>query len=257
LADQLIIEKSDAGHDRLYPAANGPRPIDRVPLQSPALHDFRDPLMDLLGAFLDLVIHLDRHLAEIARHYGGWIYGVIFVVIFCETGLVVTPFLPGDSLLFVAGALWAASDMSPHPLAITIVLAAFCGDNVNYFIGRSVGPRVFHGTHSRFLNQRVLERTRAFYERHGGKTVIMARFIPLVRTFAPFVAGVGRMQYSRYILYSITASLLWVGLLVYAGYYFGNVPVVKNHFSIVVLVIIAASMTPVVVQFVRARLRRS
>jgi membrane-associated protein len=211
--------------------------------------------MDLLGAFWDLIVHLDRHLGELARQYGSWIYAIIFAVIFCETGLVVTPFLPGDSLLFVAGALWAASDMSPHPLALTIVLAAFCGDNLNYFFGRSIGPRVFSSSDMPLLNRRALERTRQFYARHGGKTVIMARFVPLVRTFAPFVAGVGRMHYPRYLLFSVTASLLWVGLLLYAGYFFGNVPAVKNHFSLVVLVIIAASLTPVVSQLVRSHMR--
>jgi membrane-associated protein len=211
--------------------------------------------MDLLGALWDLTVHLDRHLGELMREYGLWIYGIIFGIIFCETGLVVTPFLPGDSLLFVAGALWAATGRDPLPLAATIVAAAFCGDNVNYFFGRFAGLRFFKPD-SRLLNRRALERTQLFYARHGGKMVIMARFIPLVRSFAPFVAGLGRMAYGRYIAFSISASLLWVGLLVYAGYFFGNVPLVKNNFSLVVLAIVAISFAPIAVEFVRARLRR-
>ena len=212
--------------------------------------------MDLLAALWDLVAHLDRHLGELMRQYGGWIYGIIFGIVFCETGLVVTPFLPGDSLLFVAGALWAASGRDPLPLMATIVAAAFCGDNLNYFIGRFAGMRLFKPD-SRLLNRAALERTHRFYERHGGKTVIMARFVPLVRSFAPFVAGLGRMAYPRYIAFSIAASLLWVGLLVDAGFFFGNVPLVKNNFSLVVVAIVAISFAPMAIEFLRARLRRT
>jgi len=212
--------------------------------------------MDLLGALWDLLVHLDRHLGDLMREYGVWIYGIIFGIVFCETGLVVAPFLPGDSLLFVAGALWAASGRDPLPLMATIVAAAFCGDNLNYFIGRFAGMRLFKPD-SRLLNRAALERTHRFYERHGGKTVIMARFVPLVRSFAPFVAGLGRMAYPRYIAFSIAASLLWVGLLVDAGFFFGNVPLVKNNFSLVVVAIVAISFAPMAIEFLRARLRRT
>jgi len=212
--------------------------------------------MDLFGAFWDLIVHLDRHLGELTRDYGTWIYAIIFAIIFCETGLVVTPFLPGDSLLFVAGALWAAADRDVLPLAATIIVAAFCGDNLNYFFGRFLGQRLLNAN-TRLINRQALERTRTFYQKHGGKTVIIARFLPLIRTFAPFVAGIGRMSYARYIAFSIAASLLWVGLLVYAGYFFGNVPIVKNNFSLVVLGIIVVSLAPGVYHFLRARLRRA
>ncbi len=166
---------------------------------------------------------------------------------------MITPFLPGDSLLFVAGALWAASGLDINALALTIIVAAFCGDNVNYFIGRKLGPKVFRLDGSRFFNRSALDKTQAFYVRHGGKTVIMARFIPLVRTFAPFVAGIGKMVYPRYILLSVVGSMLWVGLLAYGGYFFGNMPIVKSNLSIVIAVIIVISVAPIAVEYVRAK----
>ena len=153
--------------------------------------------MEFLAFVWDVVVHLDKHLAVLLGRYGTWVYALFFLIIFCETGLVVTPFLPGDSLLFVAGTLWAASDMNIHALALTIVVAAFCGDNVNYFIGRSLGARVFRWEGSRLFNRAALDKTRLFYQKHGGKTVIMARFVPLVRTFAPFVAGIGLLTHGR------------------------------------------------------------
>lgn len=209
--------------------------------------------MELLALAWDFIVHLDRHLAVILEQYGTWIYAIIFLVIFCETGLVVTPFLPGDSLLFVAGTLWATSGMNVHALAGLIVLAAFCGDNVNYFVGRKLGLRVFRSETSRFLNRGALEKTQAFYAKYGPRTVIMARFVPLVRTFAPFVAGIGRMHYPRYILFSLAGSLLWVGLLLYGGYFFGNIPVVKNNLSLVILAIIVISVGPIAFEILKAR----
>ena len=200
--------------------------------------------MDILTHLLELIVHLDQHLGDLVRSYGLWIYGIIFLIIFCETGLI--------SLLFVAGGLWAASDMNPHVLSAVIVAAAFCGDNLNYSVGRFLGLRVLRGK-GRFFNREALDRTRGFYARHGGKTVIMARFIPIIRSFAPFVAGVGRMHYGRYLVFSVLASLLWVGILVYAGVYFGNVPVVRNNFSLVILLVIGVSFIPVVVAALRRR----
>ena len=208
--------------------------------------------MDILTHLLELIVHLDQHLGDLVRSYGLWIYGIIFLIIFCETGLIIAPFLPGDSLLFVAGGLWAASDMNPHVLSAVIVAAACCGDNLNYSVGRFLGLRVLRGK-GRFFNREALDRTRGFYARHGGKTVIMARFIPIIRSFAPFVAGVGRMHYGRYLVFSVLASLLWVGILVYAGVYFGNVPVVRNNFSLVILLVIGVSFIPVVVAALRRR----
>ncbi len=209
--------------------------------------------MEFLAFFWDVIVHLDKHLAVLLGQYGTWVYAILFAIIFCETGLVITPFLPGDSLLFVAGALWAASGLDINALALTIIVAAFCGDNVNYFIGRKLGPKVFRLDGSRFFNRSALDKTQAFYLRHGGKTVIMARFIPLVRTFAPFVAGIGKMVYPRYILLSVVGSMLWVGLLAYGGYFFGNMPIVKSNLSIVIAVIIVISVAPIAIEYLRAK----
>ncbi len=209
--------------------------------------------MDLLLSLWDFVIHLDAHLAALVQQYGTWIYALLFLIVFCETGLVVTPFLPGDSLLFVAGAVWAISGMDAHWLAITLIVAALCGDNVNYWIGRTLGPRVFRWENSRIFNRRALDYTAAFYERHGGKTIIIARFVPLVRTFVPFVAGIGRMRYPKFLAFSMLGALLWVVSLVYAGYFFGNIPLVKDNLTVVILGIIALSLLPVLRQFLRAR----
>lgn len=211
--------------------------------------------MEHLAFFWDVIVHLDKHLAVLLGQYGTWVYAILFAIIFCETGLVVTPFLPGDSLLFVAGALWAASGLDINALALTIIVAAFCGDNVNYFIGRKLGPKVFRLEGSRFFNRSALDKTQAFYARHGGKTVIMARFIPLVRTFAPFVAGIGKMVYPRYILLSVVGSMLWVGVLAYGGYFFGNMPIVKSNLSAVIAVIIVISVAPIAIEYMRAKRR--
>ncbi len=213
--------------------------------------------MELLAFLWDVLVHLDKHLAALLAQYGTWIYALLFLIIFCETGLVVTPFLPGDSLLFVAGALWAASDMNVYALSLTIIVAAFCGDNINYFIGRNIGQKVFRWEGSRFFNRKALDKTQAFYEKHGARTVIMARFIPLVRTFAPFVAGVGKMFYPRYILFSLIGSLLWVGLLVFGGYFFGNVPIVKQNLSVVIGLIILISVAPIALEYLRSRKARA
>lgn len=211
--------------------------------------------MDLLLAFWDLLVRLDVHLAELVQQYGTWIYAILFLIVFCETGLVVTPFLPGDSLLFVAGTIWAISGMDAHWLAVTLIAAALCGDNVNYWIGRTLGPRVFCWEDSRFFNRKALDRTEAFYEKHGGKTIIIARFVPIIRTFVPFVAGIGRMVYPRFLSYSVAGALIWVLSLVYAGYFFGNIPFIKNNLTLVIFGIIGLSLMPMVVEYLRARTR--
>jgi membrane-associated protein len=213
--------------------------------------------MDLLMQLMDLLLHLDKHLAALLTQYGTWIYVILFLIIFCETGLVVMPFLPGDSLLFVAGALWAASDMNPHALVLVLVVAAILGDTVNYAIGNYLGPKVFHWEDSRWFNRKALDRTHAFYEKHGGKTIIIARFLPFVRTFAPFVAGVGSMTYSRFLTYNVVGALVWVVSLVYAGVFFGNLPLIRNNLTAVILVIIGVSLLPLVFAFLREKLRKA
>ncbi|OFZ73549.1 MAG: hypothetical protein A2W04_10075 [Betaproteobacteria bacterium RBG_16_64_9] len=213
--------------------------------------------MELVLFFWDLLVHLDRHLASLLQQYGVWIYLILFVIVFCETGLVVTPFLPGDSLLFVAGTLWAAAGMEAHLLVATLVSAALLGDNCNYWVGRYLGPRVFRWENSRLFNRRALDRTGEFYARHGGKTVIIARYVPLVRTFAPFVAGIGRMHYARFLSFSVAGALLWVMSLVYAGYFFGNIPVIRQNLTVVIFVIIGISLMPIALEALRARLRKA
>jgi membrane-associated protein len=209
--------------------------------------------VEWLAAFVDLIVHLDEHLLWVAQRYGVWIYAVLFLIVFCETGLVVTPFLPGDSLLFVAGTIAGAGEMNVHLLAGLRVLAAVLGDSLNYAIGQYLGPRVFRYEDSWFFRKAYLERTHAFFERHGGKTIVIARFVPIVRTYAPFVAGIGRMQYRRFLLFNVTGALLWVVLLTYAGYLFGNVPVIKDNLTLVIVVIILLSISPGIIEVLRHR----
>jgi membrane-associated protein len=205
----------------------------------------------------DLLVHLDVHLTLLLQQYGTWVYLLLFVIVFCETGLVVTPFLPGDSLLFVAGTLWAAAGMNMNALVATFIAAVLLGDNCNYWIGRYLGPRVFRWEQSRLFNRAALERTHAFYDRHGGKTVIIARYVPLVRTFAPFVAGIGRMRYLRFLSFSVAGALLWVISLTFAGYFFGNIPAVRQNLTVVILGIIGVSMLPLAVEALKAKRRKA
>jgi len=209
--------------------------------------------MELLTTFVDLMLHLDTHLAALVVQYGAWVYAILFAIVFCETGLVVTPFLPGDSLLFVAGALAAAGGMQIGLLIVLLVIAAVLGDAVNYAVGAWFGPKVFRWESSRFFNRSAFDRTHAFYERHGGKTVIIARFMPLIRTFAPFVAGVARMRYARFAMFNVSGALLWVVSLTLAGYWFGNLPWVKQNLTLVILAIIAISLAPVAVAWVKSK----
>jgi len=205
--------------------------------------------MELLAWFWDLAVHLDVHLAAFVQQHGVWVYGLLFLIVFCETGLVVTPFLPGDSLLFVAGAVAAVGGMDIFAVGATLVAAALCGDNVNYWIGRTLGVKVF----ARFINPAHLKRTHEFYERHGGKTIILARFVPIVRTYVPFVAGLGTMPYLRYLAFCVAGALIWVVSLCLAGYWFGNIPQVKSNLTIVILGIVALSISPGVIAWLRSR----
>jgi membrane-associated protein len=207
--------------------------------------------MELLATFLDIVLHLDRHLAAVLAQYGTWIYAILFLIIYMETGFVVTPFLPGDSLLFVAGALAATGGMHIGVLCAVLLTAAVLGDNTNYWIGRYVGPKVFRWEQSRFFNKAAFDRTHAFYEQHGGKTIVIARFLPLLRTFAPFVAGVAQMTYPRFVVIDFFGGCLWIFSLTLAGYWFGNIPLIKENLSFVILGIIALSLAPLAIGYLR------
>jgi membrane-associated protein len=209
--------------------------------------------VELLATLLDIALHLDQHLQALVAAYGAWVYLILFLIVFCETGLVVTPFLPGDSLLFVAGAIAAAGGMNIHLLVVLLIIAAVSGDAVNYAVGHYLGPRVFHSRESRWLNPRHLERAHAFYERHGGKTIIIARFVPIIRTYAPFVAGAASMTYPRFALYNVTGAVLWVASLGYAGYFFGNIPVIKDNLTLVIIGIVILSIMPGVIEYLRHR----
>jgi membrane-associated protein len=209
--------------------------------------------MELIKALIDILLHLDKHLDLVIRNYGFWTYGIFFLIIFLETGLVVTPFLPGDSLLFAAGAFAALGSLDTKWLIMLLSIAAIAGDTLNYWIGYIVGPKVFSKEKSRFLNKDYLYRTHQFYERYGGKTIILARFIPIIRTFAPFVAGIGSMTYGRFIAYNIVGGIAWVAIFVLGGYFFGNIPSIKENFSLVIAAIIFLSILPGIIEFLRHR----
>lgn len=212
--------------------------------------------MDLVKEAIEFVLHIDTHLFDLCHTYGAWVYGILYAIVFCETGLVVTPFLPGDSLLFAVGSLAAIGALRIDYAVLTLIAAALTGDNVNYWIGRTVGPKVFSQTKSRFFNKEYLERTHSFYDRHGRKTVVIARFLPIIRTFAPFVAGIGRMKYPIFLTFSILGAMLWVGIFVTGGYYFGNIPVIKNNFSLVILALVLIPGLPALVEFIRIKFGR-
>lgn len=209
--------------------------------------------MEILKEIVDIFLHLDVHLSEVIGNYGTWTYAILFMIVFCETGLIVTPILPGDSLLFAAGSLAALGALDVAVLAPLLCGACLMGDLVNYSVGKFLGARLFSDKDARFLKRAYLERTHGFYERYGAKTIIMARFVPIVRTFAPFVAGMGTMRFRKYILFCVTGALLWVGVCVGTGYLFGNIPVVKDNFTLVILAIIFVSVLPALIGFVKAR----
>jgi membrane-associated protein len=212
--------------------------------------------MELINKIIDFALHLDRYLSAIIQQYGLWTYVILFAVIFIETGFVVMPFLPGDSLLFAAGTFAALKAFKVGWLILVLAAAAIIGDTVNYWIGHYVGPKVFNKDKARFFKKEHLDRTHAFYEKHGGKTIIIARFVPIIRSFAPFVAGIGRMSYGKFIAYNVIGGVGWVVLLVGAGYFFGNIPVVRKNFSLAILAIIALSTVPVVTEFLRHRKKK-
>ncbi len=211
--------------------------------------------MEFIKEAIEFVLHIDVHLQALCGTYGAWVYAILFIIVFCETGFVVTPFLPGDSLLFAVGALGAIQALDPWIAALILTAAAVGGDTANYWIGHYVGPKVFHEERSRFLNKEYLLRTHAFYEKHGGKTIVIARFLPIIRTFAPFVAGIGEMKYAKFILFNVVGGVAWVSLFISAGYFFGDIPAVKNNFSIVILVLVLIPGLPALIEFIRMRLR--
>ncbi|NLG60928.1 MAG: DedA family protein [Candidatus Cloacimonetes bacterium] len=208
--------------------------------------------MEWILALVDFILNIDVHLDEIIRQYGGWTYMILFAIIFAETGFVVTPFLPGDSLLFAAGAFAARGSLDPYTLSVLLIIAAIMGDTVNYWIGHALAPGLANGR-IRFIKQRHLEKTQAFYDKHGGKTIIIARFVPIVRTFAPFVAGVGAMHYPRFLAYNVIGGFVWVLLFVWAGFFFGNIPAVEHNFTLVIFAIIFISLLPPIIEFIRSR----
>lgn len=207
----------------------------------------------MIGTVIDFILHIDQHLTALSAQYGMWIYAILFLIIFCETGLVATPFLPGDSLLFAAGGIAAVGGMNIHIMVLILLVAAILGDAVNFMIGKYFGAKLFSNPDSKIFRRTYLEKTHAFYEKHGGKTIIIARFVPIVRTFAPFVAGMGDMHYGRFIRYNIIGALAWVLLFSYLGYFFANIPLVKNNLGLVLGAIIVISILPAVIEIVRAK----
>jgi membrane-associated protein len=209
--------------------------------------------LDIILYFIDFFLHLDKHLYDLITNFGFWVYLILFLIIFCETGLVVTPFLPGDSLIFAAGALAATGSLNIFLLYIILLGAAILGNMTNYTIGHLIGPRVFHFENSFFFKKEYLERTHKFFEKHGGKTVIITRFIPILRTFAPFVAGVGYMKYLKFSIYNLIGGFSWVSLFIFTGFFFGNIPFIKNNFGFVVIGIIFVSVIPVIIEIIRSK----
>ena len=206
-----------------------------------------------LHGAINFILHIDRHLTELSAQYGVWIYAILFVIVFCETGLVITPFLPGDSLLFAAGSIAALGSMNIHTMALLLMLAAILGDAVNFAIGKYLGERLFANPDSRIFRRSYLQRTEAFYAKHGGKTIILARFVPIVRTFAPFVAGMGHMSYGRFFRFNVIGGIAWVALFSYAGFWFGQQPIVKENLTLILLAIIIISVLPAIIEIIRAR----
>jgi len=212
--------------------------------------------MDVIMMLIDFVLHIDRHLRTLCADYGTWVYVILFIIVFCETGLVVTPFLPGDSLLFAVGSMAAIGALDVTWVMLILMVAAILGDTVNYSVGHYVGPKVFHEEHARFLNREYLLRTHRFYEKHGGKTIVIARFLPIIRTFAPFVAGIGSMTYPRFLFFNVFGGILWVLIFVLSGYWFGNIPVIQKNFSLVIIALVLIPAIPSVIEVVRIQLSR-
>ena len=207
--------------------------------------------MEFFSFIIDFILHIDQHLTELAAQYGAWIYGILFLIIFCETGLVVMPLLPGDSLLFAAGSIAAIGKMNIHLMVVLLIIAAILGDAVNFMIGKYFGEKLFANPNSKIFKQSHLQKTQQFYAKHGGKTIIMARFIPIVRTFAPFVAGMGHMSYHHFLAYNVIGGVLWVTIFSYLGYFFGNMDIVKDNLSLVLVAIIVLSILPAIIEIIR------
>ena len=207
--------------------------------------------MEFFSFIIDFILHIDQHLTELAAQYGTWIYGILFLIIFCETGLVVMPLLPGDSLLFAAGSIAAIGKMNIHLMVVLLIIAAILGDAVNFVIGKYFGEKLFSNPNSKIFKQSHLQKTQQFYAKHGGKTIIMARFIPIVRTFAPFVAGMGHMSYHHFLAYNVIGGVLWVTIFSYLGYFFGNMDIVKDNLSLVLVAIIVLSILPAIIEIIR------
>ena len=207
--------------------------------------------MEFFSFIIDFILHIDQHLTELAAQYGVWIYGILFLIIFCETGLVVMPLLPGDSLLFAAGSIAAIGEMNIHLMVVLLIIAAILGDAVNFMVGKFFGEKLFANPNSKIFKQSHLQKTQQFYAKHGGKTIIMARFIPIVRTFAPFVAGMGHMSYHHFLAYNVIGGVLWVTIFSYLGYFFGNLPIVKDNLSLVLIAIIVLSILPGIIEIIR------
>ena len=207
--------------------------------------------MEFFSFIIDFILHIDQHLTELAAQYGAWIYGILFLIIFCETGLVVMPLLPGDSLLFAAGSIAAIGKMNIHLMVVLLIIAAILGDAVNFMIGKFFGEKLFANPNSKIFKQSHLQKTQQFYAKHGGKTIILARFIPIVRTFAPFVAGMGHMTYHHFLAYNVIGGVLWVTIFSYLGYFFGNLPIVKDNLSLVLIAIIVLSILPGIIEIIR------
>ena len=207
--------------------------------------------MEFFSFIIDFILHIDQHLTELAAQYGVWIYGILFLIIFCETGLVVMPLLPGDSLLFAAGSIAAIGEMNIHLMVVLLIIAAILGDAVNFMVGKFFGEKLFANPNSKIFKQSHLQKTQQFYAKHGGKTIILARFIPIVRTFAPFVAGMGHMTYHHFLAYNVIGGVLWVTIFSYLGYFFGNLPIVKDNLSLVLIAIIVLSILPAIIEIIR------
>jgi membrane-associated protein len=212
--------------------------------------------MDAVKFLIDFILHIDQHLQVLCSNYGPWVYAILFVIVFCETGLVVTPILPGDSMLFAVGSMAAIGALDVTGVILVLIAAAILGDTVNYSIGHYVGPKVFHQDHGRLLNKEYLLRTHAFYEKHGGKTIIIARFLPIIRTFAPFVAGIGSMTYPRFLFFNVFGGVLWVLVFVLAGYWFGAIPFIQKNFSLVIIALVLIPGIPAAVEFIRMQAAR-
>lgn len=213
----------------------------------------RGDFMELITGLIDFILHVDKHLIEIIRDYGNWTYLVLFLIIFCETGFVVTPFLPGDSLLFVIGAFGATQALNFPVTLILLIMAAVGGNTLNYFIGRKIGHKILGRKDSRLINKEYLYKTQAFYHKHGGKAIILSRFLPIIRTFAPFVAGLGKMKFMKFTFFNMIGGLAWVLLFMFAGYFFGNIPTVKNNFTYVIFGIIFVSILPSLIPYIRSK----